>query len=82
MSGNSDLYQNQNNGEGLKGTIESNYGFVASSERVWQIQYGGTNPIEGTDGIVKEAESLFESVDLSTGTFKVKEQYRGLGSDL
>lgn len=78
----SDLYQNQNDGEGLKGTIESNYGFVANSEREWQIQYGGTSPIEGADGIIKEVESLFESVDLSTGTFKVKEQYRGLGSDL
>lgn len=78
----SDLYQNQNDGKGLKGTIESNYGFVANSEREWQIQYGGTSPIEGADGIIKEVESLFESVDLSTGTFKVKEQYRGLGSDL
>ena len=68
--------------DGLKGTIESNYGFIANSERVWQIQFGGTSPIEGTDGIVNEAESLFESVDLSTGTFKVKEQYRGFGSDL
>ena len=50
----SDLYQNQNDGEGLKGTIESNYGFVANSEREWQIQYGGTSPIEGADGLLKK----------------------------
>lgn len=72
------LYQN----DGLTGTIESNYGYINSSSRTWQIQYGGTNPIDGTDGIIKDAESLFESVELSDGIFKVKEKYKGLGSDL
>lgn len=72
------LYQN----DGLTGTIESNYGYINSSSRIWQIQYGGTNPIDGTNGIIKDSESLFESVELSDGIFKVKEKYKGLGSDL
>lgn len=72
------LYQN----DGLTGTIESNYGYINSSSRTWQIQYGRTNPIDGTDGIIKDTESLFESVELSDGIFKVKEKYKGLGSDL
>lgn len=75
---NDKLYQN----DGLTGTIEFNYGYINSSSRTWQIQYGGTNPIDGTDGIIKDTESLFESVELSDGIFKVKEKYKGLGSDL
>lgn len=75
---NDKLYQN----DGLTGTIESNYGYINSSNRIWQIQFGGTDPIEGTDGIIKEAESLFESVELSTGNFKVKEKYQELGASL
>lgn len=75
-----DLYQDQT--EALTGTISDNYGYINSATRIWQVQYGGTNPIEGTEGIMKAADSFFKSADTSTGTFEVKAEYEGLGANL
>lgn len=75
-----DLYQDQT--EALTGTISDNYGYINSAARTWQVQYGGTNPIEGTGGIMKATDSFFKSADTSTGTFEVKAEYEGLGANL
>lgn len=75
-----DLYQDQT--EALTGTISDNYGYINSAARIWQVQYGGTNPIEGTKGIMKATDSFFKSADTSTGTFEVKAEYEGLGANL